>query len=175
MSKMIYLRAESILFSNFLSQINFKHHRVTNSTTKKLWQMKTLIKDVNFRDSKKKTNCQHFFCLFLLCHIRVSSESNFWGCLNVKGILARNRRGMWRLSDCNETRTHNHLVHKWTLNHLAKLASLTEGLSVCLQNKQLWVQLLLHPLNLQISHLFRVRSSLTFFRNPRLTLNAYVT
>ena len=28
------------------------------------------------------------------------------------------------LSDCNWTRTHNHLVHKQTLNHLAKLAYL---------------------------------------------------
>ena len=28
----------------------------------------------------------------------------------------------WNLSDCNWTRTHNHLVHKRTLNHLAKLA-----------------------------------------------------
>ena len=27
----------------------------------------------------------------------------------------------YRLSDCNWTRTHNHLVHKRTLNHLAKL------------------------------------------------------
>ena len=27
-----------------------------------------------------------------------------------------------RLSDCNGTRTHNHLVRKRTLNHLAKLA-----------------------------------------------------
>ena len=26
------------------------------------------------------------------------------------------------LNDCNWTRTHNHLVHKRTLNHLAKLA-----------------------------------------------------
>ena len=25
------------------------------------------------------------------------------------------------MSDCNQTRTHNHLVHKRTLNHLAKL------------------------------------------------------
>ena len=25
------------------------------------------------------------------------------------------------MSDCNWTRTHNHLVHKRTLNHLAKL------------------------------------------------------
>ena len=31
---------------------------------------------------------------------------------------------------CNWTRTHNHLVHKGTLNHLAKLASLAKWLSV---------------------------------------------
>ena len=34
------------------------------------------------------------------------------------------------LSDCNWTRTHNHLVDKRTLNHLAKLAKLAEWLSV---------------------------------------------
>ena len=32
--------------------------------------------------------------------------------------------------DCNWTRTHNHLVHKRTLDHLAKLASLAKWLSV---------------------------------------------
>ena len=30
------------------------------------------------------------------------------------------------ISDCNWTRTHNHLVHKRTLNHLAKLTSLAK-------------------------------------------------
>ena len=35
-----------------------------------------------------------------------------------------------RFDDCNWTRTHNHLVHKRTLNHLAKLASLAKWLSV---------------------------------------------
>ena len=34
------------------------------------------------------------------------------------------------LFDCNWTRTHNHLVHKRTLNHLAKQASLAKWLSV---------------------------------------------
>ena len=42
-------------------------------------------------------------------------------CLNVKELLAQSRRQIWSLSDCNWTRTHNHLVHKQTLNHLAKL------------------------------------------------------
>ena len=37
--------------------------------------------------------------------------------------------------DCNGTRTHSHLVHKRTLNQVAKL---TIWLSVCLQTKWLW-------------------------------------
>ena len=49
------------------------------------------------------------------------SESTLYSSLNVKELLARNRREIWSLSDCNWTRTHNHLVHKRTLNHLAKL------------------------------------------------------
>ena len=43
-------------------------------------------------------------------------------CLNVKELPARNKRDIWSLSDCNGIRTHNHLVRKRTLNHLAKLA-----------------------------------------------------
>ena len=60
------------------------------------------------------------------CHVRYAfqSESTFYSCLNVKELLARSRHEIWRFSDCNWTRTHNHLVHKRTLNHLAKLASL---------------------------------------------------
>ena len=44
------------------------------------------------------------------------------------------------LSDCNATQTHNYLVCKRTLNHLAKLA---KWLSVHLQTKWLWVRVLL--------------------------------
>ena len=50
------------------------------------------------------------------------SESTLYSGLNVKELLARSRREIGSLSDCNWTRTHNHLVHKRTLNHLAKLA-----------------------------------------------------
>ena len=46
------------------------------------------------------------------------SEYTFYICLNVKELLARNRRNIWSLSDCNRTRTHNHLVRKQTLSHL---------------------------------------------------------
>ena len=50
------------------------------------------------------------------------SESTLNSCLNAKELLARGRRNIWSLSDCNGTRTLNHVVHKRTLNHLAKLA-----------------------------------------------------
>ena len=38
-----------------------------------------------------------------------------------QGLFARNRYDIRSLSDCNGTRTHNHLVRNQTLNHLAKL------------------------------------------------------
>ena len=44
------------------------------------------------------------------------------------------------LSDCNRTRTHNHLVRQQTLNNLAKVASLAKLFSVCLRTKWLWVR-----------------------------------
>ena len=49
------------------------------------------------------------------------SESTFYSCLDVKELLARNRRDIWSLSGSNGTQTHNHLVRKRTLNNLAKL------------------------------------------------------
>ena len=48
-------------------------------------------------------------------------------CLNVKEHLARSRRHISSLSDSNGIRTHNHLVHKRTINHLAKLANELSG------------------------------------------------
>ena len=50
-------------------------------------------------------------------------------------------------SDCNWTRTHNHLARKRTLNHLAKL---TKWLSVHLRAKWLSVRVQLQSLKLQI-------------------------
>ena len=58
------------------------------------------------------------------------SESTLYSCLNVKELLVRSRREISSVSDCNWTRSHNHLVNKKTLNHLAKLASLAKWLSV---------------------------------------------
>ena len=60
-----------------------------------------------------------------VCSYRVTyafqSESTFYSCLNVKELLAQNRRKIWSLSDCNWIRTNSHLVRKRTLNYLTKL------------------------------------------------------
>ena len=49
------------------------------------------------------------------------SNSTLCSCLNVKELLARNRRDILNLSNCNGNWFHNHLLHKWTMNHLAPL------------------------------------------------------
>ena len=49
------------------------------------------------------------------------SQSTFYICLNMKELFARNRPDMGSLSNCKGTQTHNHLVRKRTLTHLAKL------------------------------------------------------
>ena len=58
--------------------------------------------------------------VFIMSHtcFRVNLHSIFSWC---QELLPRNRRDMWNWSYCNGARTHNHLVHKGTLNHLAKL------------------------------------------------------
>ena len=64
----------------------------------------------------------HFIACFYHVMSTFQSESTFYSCLNVKELLALNRWHICRLSDCNENRTHNHLVRVRTLNHLVKLA-----------------------------------------------------
>ena len=73
-------------------------------------------------------------------------ESTLYSCLNVKELLARGRREIRSLSDCNQTRTQKHLVRKRTLNHLAKLVLLGKWLSVRLRTKQFWVRVQLYVL-----------------------------
>ena len=60
-------------------------------------------------------------CIFLSYHVRFQSKSTLIICLNVKQLLARNKRDIWILSDCNGAQTHNHLVRKRTFNSLANL------------------------------------------------------
>ena len=65
----------------------------------------------------------HFVWLYVIMS-RTSFRVNLHSmvCLNVKQLLARSTRHILRLSDRSVIRTNNHLVHKRTLNHLAKLA-----------------------------------------------------
>ena len=60
-------------------------------------------------------------------------ESILYSCLNVNEFPAQSRRKIWSLSDCNWTRTHNLLVHKRTVIHLAKLE--------CSLSARLWIKL----------------------------------
>ena len=62
-----------------------------------------------------------FNCVFLSCHA-FYSKSTLCSCLSAKELFARRRPDIWSLSDCNLIQTHNFLVRKRTLNHLAKLA-----------------------------------------------------
>ena len=85
---------------------------------------KTTVKNLNdilgaLMHKKRNCNIKHF--IVCSCHVTYAfqSESTLYSCLNVKEW---SRRKIWRWSDCNWTRTQNHLVLKRTLNHLAKLA-----------------------------------------------------
>ena len=55
-------------------------------------------------------------CLFEKWHTHIGIV------FNSSVFLPQSRRKIWSLSDCNWTRTHYQLVHKQTLNLLAKLA-----------------------------------------------------
>ena len=81
-----------------------------------------------------------FFAKWDLCYYvtyAFQSEFTLYRWLNVKELLAQNRRYIWSLSDSKRVQTHNHLVLKQTLNHLAK------WLRVRLSTKLLWVPILL--------------------------------
>ena len=58
------------------------------------------------------------------------SKSTLYSCLNVNQLLAQNRRDIWSLSDSNGIRTHHHLVSKWPLKQLAKLANQNNPVAV---------------------------------------------
>ena len=65
------------------------------------------------------------------------SESTHCSCLNVKELLARNRRDIWSLSDCNRIRPHHHLVRKRALNYIVKLAFF-EITELCCEYLSVW-------------------------------------
>ena len=75
-------------------------------------------------------------------------------CLNVKELLSRSRHHIWILSDSNVISTHNHLVCKQTLNHLAKMAKWLScvmraylfGIFDCMLSCHVWVSEWIHTL-----------------------------
>ena len=70
---------------------------------------------MKYRQYRNSTVCScHFTYAF-------QSESTLYSCLNIKELLAQSRCEIRGLSDCNCTRTQNHLVRKRTLKNLAKL------------------------------------------------------
>ena len=75
-------------------------------------------------------NTAHITVCSCLVTYAFQSESKPYSSLNVKELLARSRCEIWSLRDCNWTRTHNHLVHKRILNHLAKPFTWLKWLSV---------------------------------------------
>ena len=60
--------------------------------------------------------------LLLSCSISVKSDSTLRNCQDIKELLAQNGCDIWKLSDCNGTRTQSHLFRKRALVHFAKLA-----------------------------------------------------
>ena len=81
---------------------------------------------------------------------------------SVKELLARNKRKIWSLSDCNWTRIYNHLVRKGKPNHLAKLA---EWLSfVC---EYLFVLCILSECSCHVRYAFESESILYSYLNAK--------
>ena len=78
-------------------------------------------------------------------NVIIISRTRFRLNLNSIKIQAQNRHNIYSLSDSNEIRTHNHLVRKQTLNHLARL-------SVRLQTKWLSVRIPLLSLKSEYPH-----------------------
>ena len=60
------------------------------------------------------------WCIWL--NVAFQSESTLYSCLNFKELCTQNWCIMWSFSGSNRIWTHNHLVHKRTLNYLAKFA-----------------------------------------------------
>ena len=98
--------------SHELSSLYYRYHFLNNRK----------MKYDKFPDITNKFNCTVCFCHATHAF---QSESTLFSCMNVNELLARSRRKIWRWSDCNWTRTQNHLVLKRTLTHLAKLVKCT--------------------------------------------------
>ena len=96
------------------------------------------------------------------------SESTLYIFLNIKKLLAWGRRNIWNLSDRNATQTHNHLVRKRTINHLAKLDQFGQMVDYLFMNKWIRVRvpLQIKLLNKTLSNIF-----MNFVSNKLITVD----
>ena len=115
-----YLKVFNLARSWIISTLSWWHHnniqsyfsdRTFNPTTRMEWMFY----------QKNMTVC---YCRVIYTF---QSESTLYNCLNARELLAWNRCDIWSLSDSKGIWTHNHLVHKRTLNHLAKLVIWLNG------------------------------------------------
>ena len=122
-------------FKDFHKKIKFNIGKYFAKGISKSWKTQKL--SITLEDLLKKLSKFFYFWLYVLvmsrAHFRVNPHSIVY--LNVKELLAQSRHEIWSFSDCNWTRTQNHLVRKQTLNHLTKLA-----MSVPLWTKWFWVR-----------------------------------
>ena len=101
----------------------------------------------SFSNEEQRVLDLFYNCVLLSCHIYRLSASTICNYLNVKELLAQNRRDIWNLNDWNETQNHNHFFCKRSLKPLNKLFIRFGWLwSVRLRIKWLWVQVLLQSL-----------------------------
>ena len=94
-----------------------RHHIWSLSISNVIWTHKQMIE---LCCACLSVRCIWLYVIIMSCtSFRENPHSIV--CLNVKELLARSWRNIWSLSDSNVISTHNHLVCKQTLNHLAKL------------------------------------------------------
>ena len=127
-----------------------------NKILLRCYKLSDLDSVLNAYFSEVKTLILHCICKFL-CE-PLTPKALFPQVYNKGKWLKNVKSQQW---DSN-SQPLSYLVRKRTLNHLASLA---KWLSVPSQIRWLWVWFPLLPLKLQISCLFRARSSLTF-RQP---------
>ena len=73
----------------------------------------------SLRNTKYMLTCKAILCIISL-HVHICNHiAQYKPYVNIGNNIAYLRH---RFIDCNGARTHNHLVHKWTLSYLAKLA-----------------------------------------------------
>ena len=107
------------------------NHKNSSSDSNRIRTHNQLVRKQTFNHLAKQNSWAVLWVFICTVHLIVcsyhvmctfQSESTLYSCLTVKKRLAQNRRNIWRLNDTNGIRTHNHLVHEWTLKHLPKLA-----------------------------------------------------